>query len=107
MLIDQAKIDAPKFPRSQEWWDRFTGVGTTATVHDDETVTLEANGEHYDYATWMADPGHHDKPCPVAGPSRWTVRDRRRAGARLEKWVRECASGRLAAGIVEEAGADA
>jgi hypothetical protein len=41
MIIDQSRINAPDFPRSQEWWRRFVPEWVTVTVRDDGTVTLE------------------------------------------------------------------
>lgn len=96
ITVDQRKIDnnavikgrriRGQFPRSQEWWSRFVGVGTTATVRDDGTVTLEPNGQFYDYVTWMSDPDHHGKDCPVAERT-MTAAQKRKAEARLAQWL--------------------
>jgi hypothetical protein len=94
IVIDQHKIDNTQcvpgggFPRSQEWWTRFAGVGTTATVRDDGIVTLEPNGQYYDYAAWMDDPVHQahrpcdGSDCPIA-ERKLTAVQRRHAEARL------------------------
>ncbi len=44
IVIDQTKIDAPAFPRSQEWWTAFVPVWVTAAIQPDSTVLLEPNG---------------------------------------------------------------
>lgn len=92
ITIDQARIDngpvrRGPFPRAQEWWDEFTGVGTTATVRDDGTVTLEPNGQFYDYATWMSTPkAERGEDCPVA-ERKMSAAEMRRAEARLLRWL--------------------
>lgn len=43
IVIDQAKIDAPDFPRPAEWWRRFVPGWVDVTVNDDGTVTLAAS----------------------------------------------------------------
>lgn len=45
ITIDQAKIAAPDFPRSQEWWARFLPIWVTGTVNADGTVTIEPRSE--------------------------------------------------------------
>lgn len=45
ITLDQAKIDAPDFPRSQEWWTRFLPDWVTGTVQPDGTVTIEPRAE--------------------------------------------------------------
>jgi hypothetical protein len=45
ITIDQGKIDAPDFPRSQEWWTRFLPGWVTGAVQPDGTVTIEPSGE--------------------------------------------------------------
>jgi len=50
LIIDQARIGAPEFPRTQEWWSRFVPVWVRATVRDDGTVALEPSGDTYDYS---------------------------------------------------------
>lgn len=102
IVIDQRQIDnshvtSGPFPRSQEWWDGFTGVGTTATVRDDGTVTLEPDGRFYDYVTWMSDPGQRGKDCPV-GERTMTAAEERKAEARLARRLPAL----LAAAIVSE-----
>ena len=57
IAIDQARIDAPDYPRSQEWWTGFVPVWVKATVHNDGTVTLEPSGDKYDYSS--------DDPCAI------------------------------------------
>ena len=54
IVIDQAKIDAPDFPRDQAWWDRFAPVWIAATVRDDGIVTLMPSGRAHVYSM----PGH-------------------------------------------------
>jgi hypothetical protein len=92
IVIDQAKIDAPNFPRSLEWWCRFAPVWADVAVHGDGTVTLTANdlepfytAEHGLWYTSPAEP-------PAAA-------QRRRRERSLEDWARRIP--RLAAGIVQ------
>jgi hypothetical protein len=95
ITIDQGKIDAPHFPRDQEWWDGFVPFWITVTVRPDGTVALDANCRH---AAELDGTSHRD---PVTAGLTATVRRRRRAG--MARWISECAGGRLAAGIVEPA----
>ena len=44
LVIDQADITAPGFPRSQEWWTRFIPQWITVEVQPAGTVTLDYNG---------------------------------------------------------------
>jgi hypothetical protein len=44
LVIDQADIEAPGFPRPQEWWDRFMPLWVAVDVQDDGTVLLDYNG---------------------------------------------------------------
>jgi hypothetical protein len=83
VVIDQSRIDAPDFPRSQEWWSRFIPMWADATVRDDGTVLLEASG----------------RPHPSEGSQEVTAdRARSQAGA-LDQWIRSVP--RLAVAIVE------
>ena len=50
IIIDQAKIDAPDFPRDQAWWDRFAPVWIAATVLDGGIVRLMPSGLTHDYS---------------------------------------------------------
>jgi len=43
LVIDQADIEAPGFPRPQEWWGRFMPFWIAVDVQDDGTVTLDYN----------------------------------------------------------------
>lgn len=44
LVIDQYKVKAPAYPRSQEWWQQFTACRVVASVDDhDQTVTLIAD----------------------------------------------------------------
>lgn len=55
LVIDQADITAPKFPRPLEWWRRFMPSWISVDVRDDGTVLLD-----YDpagsLARWPDDP---------------------------------------------------
>lgn len=94
ITIDQSKIDAPNFPRSAEWWDRFLPFWITASVRPDNTVVLDANTR---YAAELD--GHRNTDPATAGLTAAALK-RRRAG--MAKWITECAGGRLAAGIVSD-----
>ena len=84
ITIDQAKIDAPKFPRSQEWWAGFVPMWVTATVRDDGTVALEVA----------------PKDHPSQTPGRVS---RRKQAAALAQWVERLP--RIAVAIVPESAA--
>lgn len=46
LVIDQADITAPKFPRDAEWWRGFVPTNwITVDVGEDGTVTLDARRE--------------------------------------------------------------
>jgi hypothetical protein len=77
ITIDQAKIDAPKFPRSQEWWAGFAPVWIAAAVQPDGTVTLEPSGRMYDYA--------NDSDEIITVPL--SPAARRRQEAAMARWV--------------------
>ena len=79
ITIDQGRIDAPKFPRDQEWWQGFAPIWVKATVRDDGTVTLEPSGTQYDYS-----PGAD----PLATIHReLSAAERKRYGKYLAQWV--------------------
>ena len=73
ITIDQARIDAPHFPRDQRWWDTFGPVWVTATVREDGTVTLETSDCY-----WTTD-GVIAHRTPVCG---W-----KRLDQELTRWV--------------------
>ena len=73
ITIEQARIDAPHYPRTQEWWQGFVPVWVTATVRDDNTVTLETNDQYYD------SDGNIAHRAPVCG--------RAKLDAALAQWV--------------------
>ena len=45
LVIDQADITAPKFPRDAAWWRGFAPHWITVEVSTDGTVTLDAMRE--------------------------------------------------------------
>jgi hypothetical protein len=45
LTLDQAKIGAPAFPRTQAWWDRFLPSFMTADVREDGTVVIDVTGQ--------------------------------------------------------------
>ena len=45
IVLDQARIDAPDFPRSAEWWQRFLPSYITAAHRDGGIVVLDVTGE--------------------------------------------------------------
>lgn len=75
IIIDQDRIDAPDFPRSQEWWQRFVPIWVTATVRDDGAVLLEASAGHVFTRTATG-----RKPLAPAV--------RRRRAAAMVRWIR-------------------
>lgn len=89
ITIDQARIDAPHYPRSQEWWQGFVPVWVTATVRDDGTVTLEANDQYFDGDGKIA------RRRPVCG--------RRKLDEALTQWVSRLP--RLSVAVIESASA--
>lgn len=54
-FIDQTLIDAPAFPRGQDWWTRFLPGWADATVRDDGTVVVTAGtpGQRAAIADWL------------------------------------------------------
>lgn len=44
LFIDQALIQAPNFPRSQEWWQQRLPVWLDASIDDQGRVKVEPNG---------------------------------------------------------------
>ena len=44
LVIDQADITAPDFPRPADWWRRFIPVWISVDVRDDGTVALDYSG---------------------------------------------------------------
>lgn len=48
ILIAQAKVDAPDYPRDQEWWTGFVPCWVTAEVRADGIVSLTYNGRTFD-----------------------------------------------------------
>ena len=92
IVIDQGRIDAPKFPRSAEWWREFVPEWAAVTVHDDGKVTLEPSGLTMRYTAergiWWE---------PVAG---WSAAKRQRAEQSIARWIRSLP--RLAVAIVGE-----
>lgn len=44
LVIDQADIMAPDFPRSAEWWRRFMPQWISVDVREDGTVALDYSG---------------------------------------------------------------
>ena len=45
ITLDQARIDAPNFPRSAEWWARFLPSYIVATFREGSLVDLDVTGE--------------------------------------------------------------
>lgn len=94
VVIEQAKINAPNFPRSQEWWRRFVPEWADVTVSEDGTVTVAGCNRHMHYSTergvWW-------------GPAEeWTAADHRRHERVVDDWVRR--QPRLAVAVRELAG---
>ena len=87
LTIDQARIDAPEFPRSAEWWRRFVPEWADVTVYGDGTVTIGAVTE----------------ALPPRGPDRVAAarRNRNREEA-IVRWLLRLPQ--LEPAIVEEAG---
>lgn len=46
ITLDQTRIDAPDFPRGQDWWDYFLPVWIAATL-DGDLVRLEPSGKRH------------------------------------------------------------
>lgn len=44
LFVDQALIQAPNFPRSQEWWQQRLPVWLDASIDDQGRVKVEPNG---------------------------------------------------------------
>lgn len=83
VVIDQARIDAPDFPRSQEWWQAFVpSTWVTAAVRDDGTVALDVSGE--------AHPSQGPRPAAAV---------RRNQERALRRWITNLP--RLAVAVVE------
>jgi len=55
LVIDQADITAPKFPRSAEWWRGFMPAWISVDVREDGTVALDYDPEG-SLARWPEDP---------------------------------------------------
>jgi hypothetical protein len=92
IVIEQAKINAPDFPRDLEWWRRFVPEWADVTVNEDGTVTVTGRNVHLQYTaergSWF-------------GPNeKWTAADARRHERTVDSWVRR--QPRLAVAIREE-----
>lgn len=85
ITIDQSRISAPDFPRSQEWWDRFLPGWVTGTVHPDGTLTIEPDSE--------APPGQGRRQAAAV---------RRRRELAIMRWLQRLPQ--LEPAIVEDAG---
>ena len=81
ITIDQAKINAPGFPRSQEWWTRFLPSWVTGTVNPDGTVTIEPSDQVTRYSP---DRGLYCEPAPDKRAAA-TIRRHREQG--IFKWL--------------------
>ena len=94
IVIDQALVKAPGFPRNQEWWRRFTPGWAAVTVREDGTVTMEPSGLDMRYTrergVWW-EPGYEP------GSAAW-----RRTERSLTRWVTSMP--RIAVAVTELAG---
>jgi hypothetical protein len=93
IVIDQGKIDAPDFPRGQDWWRRFTPPWVSVTVRDDGTVAMTHSGLVMRYAAkrgvwWEPDPDQSNAA-------------RRKRERTVANWIGH--QSRLAVAIVAEA----
>lgn len=85
LTIDQSKIEAPNFPRSQEWWARFLPSYITASHRDGGIVVLDVTGE--------AHPSQGKRPAALV---------RRNQEQSFLRWLHGLPQ--LEAAIVEDAG---
>lgn len=93
ITIDQRKINAPGFPRDQEWWRRFTPEWAAVTVNGD-TVTLEPSGLAMRYT---AERGVWWEPSADQSPTAYTRREQI-----LTKWLTR--NPRLAVAVISQPG---
>lgn len=78
LVIDQADITAPNFPRSEAWWRGFVPTNwITVDVREDGTVTLDARRERG---------CRHDDGSPLDTPL--TDAQFRRRRASVVQWAR-------------------
>ena len=85
ITIDQARINAPDFPRTPEWWQRFLPGYITASHRDGGIVVLDVTGE--------AHPSQGPRPAALV---------RRNQYEGFLRWLHGLPQ--LEAGIVEDAG---